>query len=99
MPARSIHSTLTRHFLRRFLENDLISPEADRAQLLAVVGAGLFSGSLFITVVMSSVKYVMGFHTPGQAAIDSLDDKFFYVGVSMVAVALLAVSQWEALVV
>jgi hypothetical protein len=27
---------LIRHFLRRFLDNDLLSPEADRHQVLAV---------------------------------------------------------------
>ena len=59
MPATSIHSTLTRHFLRRFLENDLISPEADRAQLLAVVGASLFSTTLFATMFMS-LPYISG---------------------------------------
>ena len=81
---RAAQSTaiLTRHFLRRFLENDLISPEADRAQLLAVVGAALFSTTIFVTLMMS-FKYVGGFCTPGQAAVASLDDKFFYIALSM----------------
>ena len=65
MAARSIHATLTRHFLRRFLENDLISPEADRAQLLAVVGAALFSVTLMTTLFMS-FGYVSGGWTPGS---------------------------------
>jgi hypothetical protein len=99
MASLSIHRILTRHFLRRFLENDLISPEADRAHLLAVVGAGLFSTTIFITVMMSSFKYVVGYYTPGNAAVASLDDKFFYITLSMVMVALLAVVQWDALVV
>jgi len=99
MAGRSVHAILTRHFLRRFLENDLISPEADRSHLLAVVGAGLFSTTIFITMMMSCLKYVAGYYTPGQAAVASLDDKFFYISLSMVAVALLAVAQWDALVV
>ena len=99
MASRQIHRILTRHFLRRFLENDLISPEADRSHLLAMVGAGLFSTTIFITMMMSSFKYVVGYYTPGQAAVASLDDKFFYIAVSMVVVALLAVAQWDALVV
>src|SRR3954462_8010116 len=99
MAARSVHAILTRHFLRRFLENDLISPDADRAHLLAVVGAALFSTTIFITMVMSCLKYVVGFFSPGQAAVASLDDKFFYISLSMVSVALLAVAQWDALVV
>jgi hypothetical protein len=99
MGSRQIHRILTRHFLRRFLENDLISPEADRSHLLAMVGAGLFSTTIFITVMMSLLKYAVGYYTPGQAAVASLDDKFFYIAVSMVTVALLAVAQWDALVV
>jgi hypothetical protein len=99
MATRSIHGILTRHFLRRFLENDLISPEADRAHLLAVVGAGLFSTTIFVTMMMSCFKYVVGFYTPGQAAVSSLDDKFFYISLSMLTVALLAVAQWDALVI
>lgn len=99
MTGPSVHAILTRHFLRRFLENDLIAPEADRAHLLAVIGAALFSTTIFITMMMSCLKYVVGYYTPGQAAVASLDDKFFYISLSMVAVALLAVAQWDALVV
>ena len=98
MRRRSIHATLTRHFLRRFLENDLISPEADRAQLLAVVGAALFSLTLLITLFMS-FAYVGGRLTPSQLAISALNDRFFYISLSMVVTALLAVAQWDSLVV
>lgn len=97
MASRSVDGVLTRHFLRRFLENDLISPDADRTQLLAVVGAGLFSVTLFVTMVMSALNYVAGVYTPGQAAIASLDDKVFYITLSMVTLALLAAAQWDAL--
>ena len=76
MAATSMHSTLTRHFLRRFLENDLISPDADRTQLLAVVGAGLFSIMLLVTLFMSSV-YVTVTITPSQLALAALHDRFF----------------------
>ena len=99
MAGGSVHAILTRHFLRRFLENDLISPEADRGHLLAVVGAALFSTTIFITMFMSCLKYVVGYYTPGQAAVASLDDKFFYISLSMVTIALLAVAQWDALVI
>lgn len=91
------HRILTRHFLRRFLDNDLISPDADRSQVLALVGAGCFCTTLFITVALSCFKYVIGIHTPGQAAIASLDDKVFYIGLSMLVAALVAASQWDAL--
>ena len=76
MPEKSIHATLTRHFLRGFLENDLISPEADRSQLLAVVGAALFSVTLMMTLFMS-FAYVGGGWTPGRLAIAALNDRHF----------------------
>jgi hypothetical protein len=98
MAARSIHSTLTRHFLRRFLENDLISPEADRSQLLAVVGAALFSVTMMTTLFMS-FAYVSGGWTPSGLAIAALNDRHFYIALSMTVSALLAVAQWDSLVV
>jgi hypothetical protein len=96
LPTR--HALLTTHFLREFLENDLISPEADRSQLLAVVGAMLVSLTLFASVLMS-FKYVSISLTPGQAAVLSLDDKFFYVALAMIVTALVATAQWDALAV
>ena len=98
MPVRSIHATLTRHFLRRFLENDLISPEADRSQLLAVVGAGLVSVTLMTTLFMS-FAYVSGSWTPSGLALAALNDRHFYIALSMTVSALLAVAQWDSLVV
>jgi hypothetical protein len=98
MPARSIHSTLTRHFLRRFLENDLIAPEADRAQLLAVVGAGLLSITTLLTLFMS-LPYIGFGWTPSRLALSALNDRHFYIALSMTVTALLAVTQWDSLVV
>ena len=89
---------LTKHFLRRFLENDLISPDSDRLQLLVVVGAGVISTTLFISTVLS-FNYVGVRHTPGQVAILALNDRFFYIALSMVVLALVAVAQWDSLVV
>ena len=66
--ARTPYVLLTRHFLRQFLENDLISPEADRSQLLAVVGSMLLSLTLFVAVFRSG-NYVIAILTPGQAAV------------------------------
>jgi len=89
---------LTQHFLRQFLENDLISPDADRSQLLAVVGATVVSLTLFISMFLSS-GYVIGRFMPGEAAVATLSDKFFYLSLAMIATALLAASQWDALAV
>ena len=94
---RTPYFLLTAHFLREFLENDLISPEADRSQLLAVVGAMIVSLTLFVSVVMS-FGYVTTL-TAGQVAVMSLDDKFFYLALAMIVTALVATSQWDALVI
>ncbi len=96
--SRAPYVLLTKLFLRQFLENDLIAPEADRSQLVAVVGAIVVSLTLFISVFMSS-GYLGAFLTPGQAAIFSLDDKFFYLALAMIVTALVAASQWDALAI
>ncbi len=95
---RTPYVLLTKHFLRQFLENDLISPDADRTQLLAVVGALVISMTLFISAFMTS-GYIGAFLTPGQAAILSLDDKYFYLALAMVVTALVAASQWDVLAI
>lgn len=92
------HALLTAHFLRQFLENDLVSPESDRSQMLAMVGALILSLTLFISLVMSAT-YLGRFLTPGQAAILSLDDKFFYLALGMLVTALVAAAQWDALAI
>jgi len=95
---RTPYALLTRHFLRQFLENDLISPDADRSQLLAVVGSMLLSLTLFISVFRSA-NYVTAILTPGQVAVRSLDDKFFFIALAMIVTALVAASQWDALAI
>ncbi len=95
---RPPYALLTKLFLRQFLENDLISPEADRTQLLAVVGALSMSLTLFISAMMSA-GYLGPLMTPGLAAVQSLDDKFFYLALAMIATALVAASQWEVLAI
>ena len=92
---RTPFGLLTRLFLRQFLENDAISPEADRTQLLAVVGSLAMSLTLFLSFVMSA-KYVSTW-MPGEAAVASLDDKFLYLAFGMIATALVAATQWDAL--
>ncbi len=90
------YGLLTRLFLRQFLDNDLLSPDSDRSQLLALVGASVISLTLFISVFMSA-PYATSILGPGQAAILTLNDKFFYVALAMLVTALVAASQWDAL--
>ena len=88
---------LTRHFLRRFLDNDLISPNADRHETLTVGATMLISIGLFVSVLIAS-KYVMNpFPTPVHMALGGMQDRFLFVAVSMVSMALVAAAQWDAL--
>jgi hypothetical protein len=87
---------LTRHFLRRFFENDLISPHVDLHENSAVAVAGIVSLSLFASVMLGG-KYLMGASPPGVVTIESLGDNFFFLSISMLAMALMAALQWDAL--
>lgn len=88
---------LTRHFLRRLLDNDLISPNADRHETLVVGATLLISGGLFIAVLITS-KYLMDpFPTPVRTVLGGIDDRFLLIALSMVVMALVAAAQWDAL--
>src|SRR5262245_18754396 len=88
---------LVRHFLTRFMEHDLISANADRREVVSIVGAALFTGSLFTAVVIAAWFQLNNSLPPGLTSIRSVDDRFFFVSASMLVMALLAVSQWDAL--
>jgi hypothetical protein len=94
----SPYRLLTRIFLRQFLENDLLSSDADRSQMLAVLGASVISLTLFISM-FTSAAYAMSIMSPAQAALLSLSDKFFYLSLAMLTTALVAASQWDALTI
>ena len=89
---------LTRHFLQRFLDNDLISPEADRHETLSVVGAALISSGLFVTCLLGFGYLAMPFPSPGRIAMHALSDRCLYLSWSMMVMALVAVTAWDALV-
>lgn len=92
-----LESPLTRHFLAQFLENDLISTDTDRHQVLSFVGAALIATGLFGTVLLSLKYLFTPFQTPGWTSVVSLDDTFFYSACSMTVLALVAVAEWDAL--
>ncbi len=88
---------IVRHFLRRLVENDLISPEADRHEVLGVACAALMTTGLVGTVFIS-VKYQFSpLQLPGWTSLAALDDMSLFVGASMIVMALVAVSEWDAL--
>src|SRR5258708_27930044 len=88
---------LTRLFLQRFVDNDLIARAADRHQTLAVVCAAVVTSGLFVTVFLSMKFLFQPFESPGHTAIVALEDRVFYVAYSMILMALLAVATWDAL--
>jgi hypothetical protein len=85
------------HFLRRFLENDLVSPEADRREVLSLACAVMVSSGLFLTTALA-LKYLFApFPSPGRTAMAAVDDRFLYCSLSMLVMALVAVVCWHGL--
>ena len=83
---------LIRHFLQRFLDHDLISPHADRHEVLTITCATLVVSSLFLAVLLA-VKYQFNlFLPPGLTAILALDDRFLFISASMIVMGLVAVT-------
>lgn len=88
---------LIRHFLQRFLDHDLISPHADRREVLTVSCALLIVSSLFLAFFLA-VKYQLNVFLPaGLTSLFALDDRFLLISISMIVMALVAVAEWDAL--
>ena len=98
VPDQGSYRLLTKLFLRQFLENDLLSPDGDRSQMLAIVGASVISLTLFISM-FTSAGYAMSIMMPGEAAVLTLSDKFVYISLAMLVTALVAAAQWDALAI
>lgn len=88
---------LTQHFLQRFLENDLVSPDADRHDAIAMVCGGLLALALFASILISLKFLFMPFPSPGRTADLAIYDRFFFIASAMIAMALVAVIAWDAL--
>jgi hypothetical protein len=88
---------LTRHFVQRFLENDLVSPDSDRHEVLSLLGAGLLSCTMFITIALSLKFLFMPLQSPGRTAILAVDDRLVFLACAMIVMALVAVTSWDAL--
>jgi hypothetical protein len=88
---------LVRHFLRRFLENDLVSPDADRHEVLAVTTAALAMSGLFAAVMLSRRYLFHPLQSRAWTALVSLEDAFVCCGLAMVVSGVAAVAVWDAL--
>jgi hypothetical protein len=84
-------------FLRRLIDNDAISPHADRHESLAVLGAVVVSFSVFVTFLVST-DYLSAFvQLPGPTALRALSDHFLFIASSIAMSALAALMVWDAL--
>ena len=88
---------VTALFLRRFVDNDLLSPHADRHESLAVLYACVVSLAVFVTFLLSTTYLSTFIQLPGTAALSALGDRFLYIGGSVSITALAALMAWDAL--
>jgi hypothetical protein len=88
---------LTRLFVRRLLDNDLISPHADRHESLAVLYAVVVSLAVFVTFFVSTPYLSAFIQLPGPTALSAVSDRFLFVSASMAVCALAALLVWDAL--
>jgi hypothetical protein len=93
--AQSRFAILTRHFLRRFLDNDLISPSGDaHIGLSHVLAAFIVSSLLVVTRVM--LRYSQFRLTWGQVADLTFDDAVAYASLAMILLGMIATLTWDA---
>lgn len=88
---------VTRLFLRRLIDNDLISPHADRHESLAVLSALIVSLAVFVTFFLSTNYLAAFIQLPGPAALSALSDRFLFIAASIAISALAALMVWDAL--
>lgn len=97
--SRSALRLMTRLFVRRLVENDLISPHADRQESIALTYAVVLSFGVFVTFFVS-ISYLSAFvQLPGLAALSALSDRFMFVAASITISALAALMTWDALAI
>jgi hypothetical protein len=87
---------LVRHFVRRFIDNDLISAHSDRHESLAFFGATVIAAGMFASVLIGT-NYLFGVPSPGWVAVNAMYDLATIVSVCMIVVALTTIAQWDAL--
>jgi hypothetical protein len=86
-----------RLFLRRLIDNDVISPHADRHESLAVLCSLVVSLGVFVTFFLST-EYLSAFiQLPGPTALSALSDRFLFISASVTVSALATLMVWDAL--
>lgn len=89
---------LTRHFFRQFVDNDLLSPDADQHQGLALTIAFLLLPGLLVPTV-KLFAYAYPYATSAQRDAYSWGDKCLFVLLSMIVTAGVGVLNWDALTI
>jgi hypothetical protein len=84
-------------FLRRFSENDVISPDADRLQFVAQACGMLLTGSLFVSFFLLIPYFDSPFPLPSRTAANMIRVQFLFSAWSMTVMAIVAVAVWDAL--
>ena len=88
---------MLRLFLRRLIDNDVISPHADRHESLAVLCALVVSLAVFVTFFITTEYLAAFIQLPGPTALSALSDRFLFISASIAVSALAALMVWDAL--
>jgi hypothetical protein len=64
-----------------------------------VAGSALVAASVVSTVFLASKFMLVSIQTPAQTAVGMLVDRFFFIGLSMVTLALASVGVWHAMAI
>jgi hypothetical protein len=94
---RTVGRVVLRLFLRRLIDNDVISPHADRHESLAVLCALVLSLAVFVTFFLSAGYLAAFIQLPGPTALAALSDRFLFMSASIAISALAALMVWDAL--
>jgi len=86
-----------RLFLRRLIDNDVISPHADRHESLAVLCALVVSLAVFVTFFITTEYLAAFIQLPGPTALSALSDRFLFISASIAVSALATLMVWDAL--
>jgi hypothetical protein len=86
-----------RLFLRRLIDNDVISPHADRHESLAALCALVVSLEVFVTFFVSTDYLAAFIQLPGATALSALSDRFLFIATSIAVSALATLMVWDAL--
>jgi len=95
--AGTVGRVILRLFLRRLIDNDVISPHADRHESLAVLCGLVVSLAIFVTFFISTDYLAAFIQLPGPTALSALSDRFLFFSASIAVSALAALMVWDAL--